>query len=540
MKDTQFLGNCHTQVRTQLRRYRILVDAAGSFYFVAAHHLTHSPPIGVACWEICRSKDCGGPPCVLAHVDAHSNLTTAIAHTSADRRRVAMCRALGKGLQEVDTATVEVTAGYVMYEELRARGFSALHARLCPDTPACPRGARCLYIHLNASAASAPPLSDGSLMESGLALSKCFENISRGSLASFLQRLAQLHIRTVGDLQALSPAIFDALVSKASGAEELEHWLMLAGLRRFDGQHPVSQALLSFNGVTPKSVENLPRTMQTMEQLWTMSRGAFYSLVGVLPLEVIDACEKLRQRNDEVSYHGCLISQLPRDYFISTMIQTILGARDSYHCSWRKHDKSRPIIISLITFVDAEKCHCRRGESKMRAALSQSLRSASLRLSESVRAVEGGVSPRSAAATVAATEDIVWCSCERRFEIACNYELSTPSGSRCCEQNCMGKIASTGAPTDSLREVFVFGTPSSKGDPNPMFPCGVCENMLRRIAKDVYSTHGGDLTLIMFDHGNQPTKIIMVPMSEVSLRDSNAFQAFVQEVTAREDPVNLQ
>jgi len=71
---------------------------------------------------------------------------------------------------------------------------------------------------------------------------------------------------------------------------------------------------------------------------------------------------------------------------------------------------------------------------------------------------------------------------EKQYRTAVNLELSTPSGSRCAEQNALGAIVGShpGVRFEAFREVVVYGG----GDhPNPLLPCGVCLEQLGKIAK---------------------------------------------------------
>lgn len=119
-----------------------------------------------------------------------------------------------------------------------------------------------------------------------------------------------------------------------------------------------------------------------------------------------------------------------------------------------------------------------------------------------------------------------WCTCARQGVIAVNYELSTPSGSRCSEQNAMGKLASMGVPTWSVREVFVHGVHHTK-EVNPLFPCGVCENMLRKVNHDVNDRYGCDVVLHMFD-SQAPRRVVCLPIPAISHRDGINFKRIVK------------
>ena len=97
----------------------------------------------------------------------------------------------------------------------------------------------------------------------------------------------------------------------------------------------------------------------------------------------------------------------------------------------------------------------------------------------------------------------------------------------------MGKIASLGVPTYAIREVFVhagsYPGRVARNDPNPLFPCAVCENMLRRVSKDVLKAHGGDVILYMFDGEHDPRKLVMIPILEMSHREGATFRRFLED-----------
>jgi hypothetical protein len=86
-----------------------------------------------------------------------------------------------------------------------------------------------------------------------------------------------------------------------------------------------------------------------------------------------------------------------------------------------------------------------------------------------------------------------------------------------------------GLPTSCIREVFVHGGVHDGEDPNPLFPCGVCENMFRRISKDVIKEHGADVMLYMFNSGDNPTKLVCLPVTEISHRAGSAWKKFLEE-----------
>lgn len=71
----------------------------------------------------------------------------------------------------------------------------------------------------------------------------------------------------------------------------------------------------------------------------------------------------------------------------------------------------------------------------------------------------------------------------KKYVTAVNYELSSPGGSRCAEQNAIG-MAIAQEPQlkfHEIKEVFVYG---SGGLSNPCWPCGVCMENLRKLDKE--------------------------------------------------------
>lgn len=71
----------------------------------------------------------------------------------------------------------------------------------------------------------------------------------------------------------------------------------------------------------------------------------------------------------------------------------------------------------------------------------------------------------------------------KRFVTAVNYELSTPGGSRCAEQNAIGMAVANNPKLqfEDIRDIVVYG---SGGLSNPLYPCGVCQENLRKLNID--------------------------------------------------------
>lgn len=381
-------------------------------------------------------------------------------------------------------------------------------------------------------------------------------------------------------------ASLDELESSVCG----EFWTLLYQMRQIDLRTPLPLALQMFPGVSNEMLATLPPSMD-VGALACLRPKQFYALR--MPAPTFEACEKLRARfvSDQDPFGKLSIAKA--NQFFKTLASQVLGFRaKNAHESWRKKDATRPIVTSAITYVDPNLCKCHAngmgaaanmsmtangsmapggshgngngtgggtsgsgmhgpGGSSSSVVLQSPKVTAQLATSTSFTVpplslsaigqtrqspmVGATVSPRSSSATAARPHDdrvpsvTHWCQCPRRWEMGLNYELSTPSGSRCSEQNVLGKIASMGLPTWCIREVFCHGTAHNGEDPNPLFPCGVCENMLRRISKDVRKQHGAEVMLYMFDAESNVRKLVCIPVSEISHRDGTSFRRFVEE-----------
>ena len=109
---------------------------------------------------------------------------------------------------------------------------------------------------------------------------------------------------------------------------------------------------------------------------------------------------------------------------------------------------------------------------------------------------------------------------EKKFVTAANYELSTPGGSRCAEQNAIG-MAIAFEPElkyENIRDVVVYG---SGGLSNPCWPCGVCMENLRKLntAKqiNVYAYPSG----YIYEQGKLPDTMFKLSLSELGQRQSD-------------------
>ncbi|GET93693.1 hypothetical protein, conserved [Leishmania tarentolae] len=401
---------------------------------------------------------------------------------------------------------IQPTAGYFFALGLRkARVLPAVVPTMCRFNTACRNGIRCLYIHADTT------VTPEQVQTSEITLRAWGRRVMDKALPSnevnaFFEFLDQQGVRTVGEMQILGNAAFDSLAARIP-LQWAEAFLTLSVLRDFDTKMPLKDALIAFPRI--EAPVKLPGFLNTVGDLLNLTVSSFMQL-QVAPF-VMNACSLIRARYGTHETFGIidLKKEQPNTFFTNAtrMIQNF--CRSHAHCSWRKHDPTRPVVTSVLTFVDVNNCHCHLNgvnsevmhEELIEAAIPSDIE-------------EMGTPSRS------------WCQCMRRGVIAVNYELSTPSGSRCSEQNAMGKLASLGVPTWGVREVFVHSM--SAKEANPLFPCGVCENMLRKVTKDVLAHYGGDVTLYMFD-ATTPRKIVFLTIPEISNRDGANFKKFVAE-----------
>lgn len=400
------------------------------------------------------------------------------------------------------------TAGYFFALGLKAANvLPAVVPTMCRFNKSCKNGISCLYIHADKGVGHRQEqASDVPLRSWGQYVIE--DALSQEEASAFYEFLEGQGVRTVGDMQVLGNAAFDSLAIRVP-PQWAEAFLTLSSLRDLDTKMLLREALLAFPRVEEPVV--LPDYLQRVGDLLNLTAPAFAQL-SVAPF-VMDACSIIRARYElDEAFNIIDLKKEDDDSFFNVVTRMILNFREHHaHNSWRKHDPTRPIVTSVLTFVDVNACHCHRnGDNADNTELEH---------------IEAVVSDEMAA--VVGVPSGSWCHCPRRTVIAVNYELSTPSGSRCSEQNAMGKLASLGVPTWGVREVFVHGT-NVKKEANPLFPCGVCENMLQKVTKDVMSHYGGDVTLYMFD-ATHPRKIVFLTIPEISNRDGASFKKFVAE-----------
>lgn len=425
---------------------------------------------------------------------------------------------------------MEVTAGLMFVSTMRQMGLVRdILPWVCDRRlyGTCPNGERCLLLHvppesINFAECGMPTRESHTPIAQALR----FACVTTPGLQNFIDNhLPRLGLRCVGDLAGLSTVVFEGMANSDVDAnpENRESWLILIQFRQIERDMAIGEALGMFHGVETSGVEPLVRHgLANVGDLLQVRAKMLYSFP--LKAQVLDACEKVRARfeNDGPAYKSVTLADQPATGFFNRFAAMVTGFRATHaHKSWRKQDATRPIVTSAITYVDPDLCRCHKDKKPAATAPPKSPK-----LGPSAPPSRQNSAPREDDATIAPNH---WCRCPRKYQIAVNYELSTPSGSRCSEQNALGMLASMGLPTHCVREVFVHGDTHDGADPNPLFPCGVCENMFRRVSKDVQKLYGGDVMLYMFDQYVAPKKLVSLPVSEMSHRAGSHFKRFVEE-----------
>ncbi|CCW63279.1 unnamed protein product [Phytomonas sp. EM1] len=402
------------------------------------------------------------------------------------------------------------TAGYFFaLGLLEVEAVQAVVPTLCRFNLNCKHGCYCLYIHANIDVTSAAVHNADTPLRKWVE-SNSLNFMSKEEQNDFFDFLSERGVENVGDLQILGDSAFESLLASIP-SRWAEAILVTSQLRNFDTKAFLKDVLMTFPRIKPPI--QLPDGVQRVGDLLKMPQTLFYHFHW-LP-HVLNTCEIIRARFDfDEKYKVTRLSKEPADSFLVRVTDIINGFRALHaHCSWRKHNPHRTVVTSILTYVDVRGCQCgllppgsplRGGDEDDDNAFPA--------LPSIPPGAAIGLPERS------------WCTCARRWEVGVNYELSTPSGSRCSEQNAMGKLASLGVPTWSVRELFVHG---SSEHVNPLFPCGVCDNMLQRVAKDVRTRYGGEIRLYMFD-ATVPSKVVSLPMSEISHRVGSSFRRFVE------------
>jgi hypothetical protein len=461
-------------------------------------------PRGAGCWKLHLSKS---PEPIAVH----------------DDDMVLVCLKSGTNTH-LRPSDMEETAGLRFYSTLKKEGLiKEGYPWVCQRhlRGACPSGRKCLSLHVAPEKVKdivPPPV------EASTTLMKALQPSlpTAPGLQTFIDTtLNMMGLRVIGDVSVLSNNVFDALMQR-----DIEHtatnrrfWLLLMQQRAIPRTMPLREALIRFPGIDLKTIDtvaNLPWLL-TINDLCSLRPKVLYSLP--MRAQLLDACEKLRARfeDDREVYSQIHLTDMAPNAFFRRMATIVCEFREKHaHKSWRKQDDTRPIVTSAITYVDPNECKCyfdpaNGGSIGTRSPSVGSRDLSGRRVSEKVPSFEH------------------WCQCPRKHVLAVNYEMSTPSGSRCSEQNALGMIASQGLPTTCIREVFVHGTAHNSEDPNPLFPCGVCENMFRRVSKDVQKLHGSDVMVYMFDQQTNPRKLVALPISEISHREGSQFRRFLTE-----------
>jgi cytidine deaminase len=109
---------------------------------------------------------------------------------------------------------------------------------------------------------------------------------------------------------------------------------------------------------------------------------------------------------------------------------------------------------------------------------------------------------------------------KKKFVTAVNYELSTPGGSRCAEQNAIGIIVAKEPKLEfkNFNDVVIYG---DGGLTNPCSPCGVCMENLRKL--DVES----QINLYLYPDGykyqtdNLPDSMLKLLLSNLNQRQGD-------------------
>lgn len=465
------------------------------------------------CFFVCERENCDCP-CLHVKKDAW-RLRLDTMEQSVDL----VCYAEDR-IARVQRRDVSPTAGYYYSLGLLSQGVPCLFPRLCPcEEGCCPRSESCLFIHLDHGAGMIEPPIE---LSANHALS-----VLGGGISEEAKQILQLRrLETVGDMQILSKEAFDAFVGQAPQSL-LGELLAVSTCRFFEPFSSLEKVLATFPNM-PTDFQEEVKPFAKVADILKLSTSELYSVI--VDTEIIKAFEVIRKRLEpDDPFTSLHLADFHPNSFILRAYHKIIETTKKYaHCSWRRHDPKRPVVSSMITFVDVENCCCRHTN----------------RSSPSRGDVEGfdTVEVR----TAKDNEDKYdwrdkellpaphgsWCECPRMWEVAVNYELNTPMGSRCSEQNAMGAIARTGVPTWAIREVVVHGNKGSS-EMNPLFPCGVCENMLRKVDVDVRKYYGKPTVLYMFD-ATIPSRVLSMPIREISLRDNPRFKRLLESDTTKE------
>eukprot|EP01062_Namystynia_karyoxenos_P016252 TRINITY_DN15924_c0_g1_i1.p1 TRINITY_DN15924_c0_g1~~TRINITY_DN15924_c0_g1_i1.p1 ORF type:complete len:725 (+),score=219.89 TRINITY_DN15924_c0_g1_i1:148-2322(+) len=403
----------------------------------------------------------------------------------------------------------------------------------------------------------------------------------------FARRLRDEHyVHTVGDLNLLSSEVFEFTAGCAQPDDE-DLWGLLAVMRMMPPMLSVRGALAKFPPLASGMADALmaspiygpngraeadpisrsldvlnERGVQTMSDLRKFSARELIELP--VPASVKGWLQRIRNRDpddDAESFAVFAIDDIragaqqgdPTDSYLCRAVDELLACKGTTHPSWRKASQGGKNMTVTTVISYAERCKCKAGPQHPGVTLGQRrlppgperhtpYQPPPARARSSGGSSAGGDpggSPFYGGGRQAGGQGgserqrrlrqrAGWCRCEKKTVVSVNYELSTPAGSRCSEQNGLGRISALpGVPISAIRDVFVHGQCAGP-EPNPLFPCGVCEQMFRRLTGEVKRAHGADINLFMFDAQNAPRKLIYMPFSEISSRSGGRFQQFLE------------
>eukprot|EP01064_Diplonema_japonicum_P009472 TRINITY_DN16963_c0_g1_i1.p1 TRINITY_DN16963_c0_g1~~TRINITY_DN16963_c0_g1_i1.p1 ORF type:complete len:575 (+),score=68.92 TRINITY_DN16963_c0_g1_i1:44-1726(+) len=347
----------------------------------------------------------------------------------------------------------------------------------------------------------------------------------------FAARLSSEGLHKVRDLNKLSNEVFGYLEEVYGEADKDKALFdLLAQVRLLPQELSVQGALKKFEATTTATQMELSYLQsQSIVNMEDLARLKFRTLLTMPISSALKSClqlmrERINPKDENIPFEVIDLrdNNTPVPTYVRCVVDRMKGFHESLHGSWRKSAKSQ-MVISAITYV--KDCRCEVGSRKK---IMTPVKPPSARFMPYPQ-LSPSLSPCSPPKdTMGGKFTYEWCSCPREVVHSINYELSTPSGSRCSEQNGLGKIASSGMPTSCIREVFVRGlAQDGYPDPNPLFPCGVCENMFRKLSRDVFQVHRADIMLYMYDTQDEPVKLIRLPFSEISNRASKKFKTFL-------------
>lgn len=400
-------------------------------------------------------------------------------------------------ITRLNEADVLPTAGYYYALGLRHLGLTILFPRLCPNGESCECKEFCLSIHL-----AGPSRIPAVVFKASTPLMSLLPDSATNVVLSNL--LQERSLKTVGDIQLLSNEAFEALAEEVP-KDVLEGLLSVSICRFFEPQSALLQVVSTFPHIQTEMVLPQLASFPLVSDVLKLTPSQLYA--RPLPSVLTNVFEIIRERlKSTAPFHCIAVEDVDSKGFIILALSKIKRTAASFaHNSWRRHDFARPVVTCMITFVDVRQCECGLHPEAERSITSD------------IPLTYDGQEGKARLPAPYGS----WCECPRMWEVAVNYELNTPMGSRCSEQNAMGAIARCGAPTWALREVVVHGNRPGT-EMNPLFPCGVCENMLRKVDKDVRENYGKTLVLWMFD-ATSPTKVFSLPIQEISLRDNPRF-----------------